>query len=81
HFGPRLTALAGLLIGHYRMSRRSAVDLLGRLLDVPAPSLGSTEACQAPGGYQLNAYPFPYRRMLFHRPARKRHVSSPANTA
>jgi len=45
HFGPRLTALAGLLAGHYRMSRRSTVDLLGRLLDVPAPSLGSTEAC------------------------------------
>ena len=45
HFGPRLTALAGLLVGHYRMSRRSAVDLLSRLLDVPAPSLGSTEAC------------------------------------
>ena len=45
HFGPRLTALAGLLAGHYRMSRRSVVDLLGRLLDVPAPSLGSTEAC------------------------------------
>src|SRR5688500_18336933 len=45
HFGPRLTALAGLLAGHYRMSRRSTVDLLSRLLDVPAPSLGSTEAC------------------------------------
>ena len=45
HFGPRLTALAGMLIGHYRMSRRSTVVLLGRLLDVPAPSLGSTEAC------------------------------------
>jgi transposase len=45
HFGPRLTALAGLLVGHYRMSRRSTVDLLGRLLDVPAPSLGSSEAC------------------------------------
>lgn len=45
HFGPRLSALAGLLAGHYRMSRRSVVDLLGRLLDVPAPSLGSTEAC------------------------------------
>jgi transposase len=45
HFGPRLTALAGLLTGHYRMSRRSVVDLLGRVLDVPAPSLGSTEAC------------------------------------
>ena len=45
HFGPRLSALAGLLAGHYRMSRRSVVDLLGRVLDVPAPSLGSTEAC------------------------------------
>jgi transposase len=45
HFGPRLSALTGLLVGHYRMSRRSTVDLLGRLLDVPAPSLGSTEAC------------------------------------
>lgn len=44
-FGPRLSALAGVLIGHYRMSRRSVTDLLGRLLDVPAPSLGSTEAC------------------------------------
>ena len=37
HFGPRLTALAGLLVGHYRMSRRCVVDLLGRVLDVPAP--------------------------------------------
>ena len=45
HFGPRLTSVAGLLCGHYRMSRRSAVDLLSRLLEVPAPSLGSTEAC------------------------------------
>src|SRR3954447_4287314 len=45
HFGPRLSALTGLLAGHYRMSRRSVVDLLGRVLDVPAPSLGSTEAC------------------------------------
>jgi transposase len=44
-FGPRLTALVGVLAGHYRMSRRSVQDLLGRLLDVPAPSLGSTEAC------------------------------------
>jgi transposase len=45
HFGPHLTALVGLLAGYYRMSRRSAVDLVGRLLDVPPPSLGSTEAC------------------------------------
>lgn len=45
HFGPRLTALVGLLAGHYRMSRRMLQDLLGQLLDVPPPSLGSTEAC------------------------------------
>jgi transposase len=44
HFGPRLAALGSLLAGHYRLSRRSTVDLLGRLLDVPPPSLGSTES-------------------------------------
>lgn len=44
-FGPRLTGLVGVLAGHYRMSRRSLRDLISRLLDVPAPSLGSTEAC------------------------------------
>lgn len=44
-FGPRLTAAVGVLAGYYRMSRRSVTDLLGRLLDVPALSLGSTEAC------------------------------------
>lgn len=44
HFGPRLVGLESLLCGRYRLSRREAVDLLGRLLDVPAPSLGSTEA-------------------------------------
>jgi transposase len=44
HFGPRLVGLGSLLSGRYRMSRREIVDLLSRLLDVPAPSLGSTEA-------------------------------------
>jgi transposase len=44
HFGPRLAALGGLLAGYYRLSRRATIDLLSRLLDVPAPSLGSTEA-------------------------------------
>lgn len=44
HFGPGVVALGSLLNGRYRMSRRESVDLLGRLLDVPAPSLGSTEA-------------------------------------
>jgi transposase len=45
HFGTRLTAVVGLLVGHYRLSHRLTVDLLSRLLDVPAPSLGSIEAC------------------------------------
>jgi transposase len=44
HFGPGVVALGSLLNGRYRLSRRETVDLLGRLLDVPAPSLGSTEA-------------------------------------
>lgn len=44
HFGPRLVGLGTLLNGKYRLSRRSVVDLLGKLLDVPGPSLGSTEA-------------------------------------
>jgi transposase len=44
HFGPRLVGLGTLLNGQYRLSRRALVDLLGKLLDVPAPSLGSTEA-------------------------------------
>jgi transposase len=61
HFGPRLTALAGLLAGHYRMSRRSVVDLLGRVLDVPAPSLGSTEACTQETSAALD---LPYQEAL-----------------
>jgi transposase len=44
HFGPRLVGLGSLLAGRYRLSRRETVDLLGKLLDVPGPSLGSTEA-------------------------------------
>ena len=44
HFGSRLVGLGSLLTGRYRLSRRETVDLLGKLLDVPAPSLGSTEA-------------------------------------
>jgi transposase len=43
-FGPGVVALATLLNGRYRLSRRETVDLMGRLLDVPPPSLGSTEA-------------------------------------
>jgi transposase len=39
-----VAALGSLLNGRYRLSRREMVDFLGRLLDVPGPSLGSTEA-------------------------------------
>jgi transposase len=60
-FGPRLTALVGVLAGHYRMSRRSVQDLVGRLLDVPAPSLGSTEACTQETSAALEAA---YREVL-----------------
>ena len=55
HFGPRLTALVAVLAGYYRMSRRSLTDLLGRLLDVPPPSLGSTEACTQEASAALEA--------------------------
>jgi transposase len=43
-FGPRLGALAVLLTGRYRLSRRETGEVLGEMLDVPAPSLGSTQA-------------------------------------
>jgi transposase len=43
HFGAGVVALGSLLNGRYRMSRRESVDLLSRLLDVAAPSLGSME--------------------------------------
>lgn len=44
HFGPRLTALGALLVSRFRLSRRDLVVLFSDLLDVPAPSLGSTAA-------------------------------------
>jgi transposase len=55
HFGPRLAALVAVLAGYYRMSRRSLTDLLGQLLDVPPPSLGSTEACTQEASAALEA--------------------------
>jgi transposase len=61
HFGPRLAATVGVLAGHYRMSRRSVTDLLGQLLDVPALSLGSTEACAQETSAALEAA---YREVL-----------------
>ena len=44
HFGPRLTAWGALLVSRFRLSRRDLVWLYSELLDVPAPSLGSTAA-------------------------------------
>jgi transposase len=43
-FGPRLTARAGMLIGRFRQSRREVREVLATMLDVPPPSLGSTQA-------------------------------------
>jgi transposase len=42
-FGPRLSALAVLLSGRFRMSRRDQRAFFADLLDVPAPSLGMTQ--------------------------------------
>lgn len=42
-FGPRLTALAALLLSRFRLSRRDLVAFFGDLLDVPAPALGTTQ--------------------------------------
>ncbi|MBV9774577.1 MAG: IS66 family transposase [Gemmatimonadetes bacterium] len=43
HFGPRLSALASLLISRFRLSRRDLVAFFSDVLDVPAPGLGTTE--------------------------------------
>jgi transposase len=44
HFGPRLVAFATVLTSRFRLSRRNLPELLGDLLDVPAPALGTTQA-------------------------------------
>jgi transposase len=44
HFGPRLVAFGTMLTSRFRLSRRQLRELLSDLLDVPAPSLGSTQA-------------------------------------
>jgi transposase len=43
-FGPRLTGLVAMLVGRFRSSRREVREVLGKLLDVEPPSLGSTQA-------------------------------------
>lgn len=43
-FGPRLSALATLLMSRFRLSRRRLSEFFGDLLDVPAPSVGTTQA-------------------------------------
>jgi transposase len=47
HFGPRLTALAALLVSRFRLSRRDLVVFFDDVLDVPAPALGTTQAFAA----------------------------------
>lgn len=44
HFGPRLVAFSTVLMSRFRLSRRSLAELLGDLLDVPPPALGTTQA-------------------------------------
>ncbi len=46
HFGPRLVAFSTMLTSRFRLSRRQLREFLSDLLDVPAPSLGSTQAFQ-----------------------------------
>jgi len=55
HFGPRLTALAVTLLGRFRLSRRNLTALLGELLDVPAPALGTTQRFAEEAGAALAA--------------------------
>lgn len=43
-FGPRLVALAATLTSRFRLSRRDLTAFFTDLLDVPAPSLGTTQA-------------------------------------
>ena len=44
HFGPHLVAFATVLMSRFRLSRRNLPELLGDLLDVPPPALGTTQA-------------------------------------
>lgn len=44
HFGPRLVAFGTMLTSRFRLSRRQLREFFSDLLDVPAPSLGSTQA-------------------------------------
>lgn len=43
-FGPRLTAQIALLMGRFRLTRREVREVIAVQLDVPPPSLGSTQA-------------------------------------
>lgn len=55
HFGPRLTALASLLVSRFRLSRRDLVVFFGDVLDVPAPALGTTQTFAAEASAALLA--------------------------
>jgi transposase len=44
HFGPQLVALGAMLISRFSLSRRDLEAFCSDLLDVPSPSLGTTQA-------------------------------------
>src|SRR5690606_4399049 len=44
HFGPQLVAMGAMLTSRFRLSRRDLEAFCTDLLDVPAPSLGTTQA-------------------------------------
>lgn len=46
-FGPRLVAFCAVLMSRFRLSRRDLPVLLGDVLDVPTPALGTTQAFAA----------------------------------
>lgn len=54
-FGPCLSALVVLLVARFRLSRRAVRELLGDVLDVPPPALGSAQALCEEAGSALHA--------------------------
>lgn len=60
HFGPRLVAFAVMLSSRFRLSRRQLREFFSDLLDVPPPSLGTTQAFREEVSDALLA---PYRQI------------------
>lgn len=61
-FGPRLRALVVLLSARFRLSRRAVTQLLGDVLDVPPPALGTAQRLCQEAGAALHG---PWREALF----------------